>query len=217
MACGIGASGGGSGVKTWRDPSPNGTTGWRRAGDRFGGDARGATAVEFGLLGIPVVLTLAAIAAVGFNSLMLASLDRAAQVTARAISTGTVSTAGMTAAAVKTNITCPALLSLFNCSNVFLNVTALTDGQSPSGFYSLVKSDKSGLVQPALDGSKNTFCPGAGAQYVVVQVVYPAPVFAKFLQGANSTTYGGSNVNVLMSSTTFRSEPYTGATPYAGC
>lgn len=173
--------------------------------------------MEFGLLGVPIVLTLAAIAAVGFNSLMLASLDRAAQVTARAVSTGAVSSAGMSASAVKTNITCPALMSLFNCANVFLNVTALADGQTPTTFYSLVKSDKSGLLQPALNSSQNTFCPGAGAQYVVVQVVYPAPVFAKFLTAATPTVYGGGNVNVMMSSITFRSEPYTGAAAYAGC
>lgn len=169
------------------------------------------------MVGGPTLLMLCAILAIGMNFFMVASMDHAALVGARAIATGSVSSAGMSASSFKQNVVCPALPSLFSCSDVYVNVVVAAAGSNPSGYYTLVNSSQSGLIQPALDSSKNTFCPGASSQYVVLQVIYPAPILFAFLAPTTPTVYNGHNVAVMMSSTTFLSEPYGGAQSYQGC
>ncbi len=65
--------------------------------------------------------------------------------------------------------------------------------------------------------TQNLFCPGSGGQYVVVQILYPASYFTMLFAGSASVTYKGKKVNVLMSTATFRAEPYSGGAAYAGC
>ncbi len=180
-------------------------------------DRRGATAVEFGLIAAPALFSLCAVLAIGMNFFMVAALDRATLKAARSLATGSVSPSGMSASVFQQQTVCPLLPSLFTCSSVFVSVKTLTAGQTPSSYYGLVNAARSGLTLPPLDASQDTFCPGAGSQYVVVQVLYPAPIWAAFLAPATATTYNGQSVRVLMSSTTFKSEPYTGATTYQGC
>ena len=180
-------------------------------------DRRGTTAVEFGLVAAPALFSLCAVMAIGLNFFMVAALDHATLKAARSLATGAVSPSGMSASAFQQQVVCPLLPSLFNCSNVFVSVKTLTAGQTPSPYYGLLNAAKSGLTLPALNAAQDTFCPGAGSQYVVVQVLYPAPIWAAFLAPATATTYNGQSVSVLMSSTTFKSEPYTGSTTYQGC
>lgn len=166
---------------------------------------------------MPMLGLIAGCLAVGFNYFMIAALDHATVSAARAVATGAVSTAGMSASTFQQQVVCPRLPSVFTCSNVFVNMQVVAGGNSPSSFYSYVNSAQSGLIVPPLDSSKDTFCPGAGSQYVVLQVVYPAPVLVSFLSPSAPTTFNGQRVNVLMSSTTFKSEPYSGAQAYKGC
>lgn len=176
-----------------------------------------ATAIEFGLLAMPAISTLAGVLGVGFYFLCAASLDHAVTVTARAVSTGAVSSSGMSIATLKTNVICPALMLGINCNNIFVSISTIASGNYPSSYYSMVNSKVSGLISPTLNNSTNTFCPGAGSQYIVVELIYPVPVFASFLVGSASTTYNGATVNVIMAASTFLSEPYSGASTYAGC
>lgn len=176
-----------------------------------------ATAIEFALLAFPAIGTMLAVLALGFNYLCAASLDHAVTVTARAVSTGVVSPSGMTLANLRTSVICPALMPGMNCSNVFVKITTIPSGNFPSSYYSMVNSNRSALVNPTLNDSTNTFCPGSGSQYVVVELAYPVPMFASFLGGSLTTTYNGASVNVLVAASTFLSEPYSGSSSYAGC
>jgi Flp pilus assembly protein TadG len=177
----------------------------------------GATAVEFALIAAPTLLTLVGIFALGLNALMVASLDRAVLATARAISTGMVSSTAMSAASLKTNIVCPALLSTMDCNSVFLKVTTLAAGSYPSTYYSMVNATRSGLIRPVLNGNPNPYCPGAGAQYIVVELAYPALLFANVLSTTSSAIYNGQAIAVIVAAATFKSEPFVGAASYAGC
>lgn len=177
----------------------------------------GATAVEFGLLALPAIGTLAGVLSIGFNFLCATSLDHAVTMTARAVSTGAVSSSGMSVTALRTNVICPVLMIGINCNNVFVRISTITSGNFPSSYYSMVNSNKSGLIPPTLSDSTNAFCPGAGSQYVVVELAYPVPVLAGFLTGSSATTYNGTAVNVIVAASTFLSEPYSGASSYAGC
>jgi Flp pilus assembly protein TadG len=180
-------------------------------------DSRGSAAVEFGLVAMPFFAALFAVLEIGYNSFLISALDYATQVSGRAVMTGSVSTSGLTASQFKTQVVCPALPSNFNCSNIFVNMSVVTQGQSPTGYYSYVNSASSGLVQPALNNSQLSFCPGSGSQYVVLQIMYPAPFLTAFFSAGATTNFNGQMVHVLLSSMTFKSEPYTGATTYAGC
>jgi Flp pilus assembly protein TadG len=180
-------------------------------------DHGGSAAVEFGLVALPFFLALFAVFEIGYSSFLISALDYATQVAGRAVMTGAVSTSGLTSSQFKTQIVCPALPSNFNCSNVFVNMSVVTQGEIPTGYYAYVNSAVSALVQPALNNSQLTFCPGAGSQYVVLQIMYPASFLTAFFSAGATTNYNGQMVHVLMSVTTFKSEPYSGATTYVGC
>lgn len=184
---------------------------------RLHGDRTGTTAVEFGLLIVPFMLTLLAAFEIGYTFFLMSALDSAARGSARAVMTGAVSTAGMSASTFRTTVVCPKLPANFSCSDVFVNVTIVPAGSSPTGYYSYVNSAKSALIVPALNATANSFCPGAGGQYVVVQIMYPASYFTRLFVGQSTTLYNGKSVNVLMSTATFRAEPYSGGGAYSGC
>ena len=184
---------------------------------RLRGDRTGTTAVEFGLLIVPFMLTLLGAFEVGYTFFMMSALDSAVRGSARAVMTGAVSTAGMSASTFRTSVVCPKLPSNFSCSDVFVNVTIVPATSTKTGYYSYVNTAQSGLLVPALDATQNTFCPGSGGQYVVVQILYPASYFTRLFAGGSSTVYKNKSVNVLMSTATFRAEPYSGGTAYAGC
>lgn len=184
---------------------------------RWRGDRSGTTAVEFGLLIVPFMLTLMGVFEVGYTFFMMSALDSAARGSARAVMTGAVSTAGMSASTFRTSVVCPKLPTNFTCADIFVNISIVPATSSQTGYYSYVNSARSALLVPPLDATLNTFCPGSGGQYVVVQILYPASYFTKLFAGGTSTVYKNKAVNVLMSTATFRAEPYSGGTAYAGC
>lgn len=71
-------------------------TGPVRLGRRFRGDARGTTAVEFGLVATPFFLLMMGIMTVGMQYLTLHSLEHAVTEASRQIRTGQAQKAGMT-------------------------------------------------------------------------------------------------------------------------
>ncbi|MGY2050248.1 TadE/TadG family type IV pilus assembly protein [Methylobacterium sp. JK268] len=178
--------------------------------------ARGTTSIEFGLVILPLMLTLLVVFETGSAFFMMSALDYAARAGARSVMTGAVSTAGMSATQFRDQVVCPKLPSLFTCANVFVNLTVVPSGQTPTGYNAYVAPGGGGLSQPALTSS-GSFCPGAGGQYVVLLIQYPAAFLSGHFAAVGGTTYNGQSVHVLMASTTFRSEPYGGAVTYAGC
>ncbi len=130
---------------------------------RFRRDRAGTSAVEFGLLIVPFMLTLLGTFEVGYTFFMVSALDSAARGSARAVMTGAVSTAGMGASTFRTSVVCPKLPKNFTCSDVFVNVTVVPTGSSPTGYYSYVNTAKSALLVPALNATANSFCPGSGS------------------------------------------------------
>ena len=128
-------------------------------------DVRGVTAVEFGLIASPFLLTLVAIFQTGY---------------------------------------------------AFFSMSVVSQGQTPTGYYAYLNANGDGLKSPPLDAT-GPFCPGAGSQYVVLQVQYPTSYFIGLFASAATSTFNGKPSYVLMATTTFRSEPYAGSVAYAGC
>jgi uncharacterized protein (UPF0333 family) len=201
----------------------------QRALVRAAEDARGAVAIEFGFVVIPLVLLLMGIFQIGYTYYEAASLDRASNAGARAIMTGAVSTAGLNASQFTQTYICPQLPLNFNCSNVVVNVVTVLKapppadrpgplGPIPTVYYNYVNTAKNALLLPQLTTSLNSFCPGAGYDLILLQVLYPTPLFtALFPNGAGVTQLNGSYVYYQMSSATFKNEPFVNAVTYTGC
>jgi len=201
----------------------------QRALVRAAADTRGAVAMEFGLVVIPLVLLLVGVFQIGYAYYVAASLDRASNAGARAIMTGAVSTVGLSASQFTQTYICPQLTSNFNCSNVAINVVTVLKapppanrpgplGPIPTVYHNYVNAAQNGLLFPQLTTSQNTFCPGAGYDLILLQVLYPTPLFtAVFWHGNGVTQLNGNYVYYQMSSTTFKNEPFQNALSYAGC
>jgi Flp pilus assembly protein TadG len=196
---------------------------------RAAADTRGAVAIEFGFVVIPLVLLMMGVFQIGYTYYEAASLDLASNAGARAIMTGAVSTAGLNASQFTQTYICAQLPLNFNCSNVVVNVVTVLKapapamrpgplGPIPTVYYNYVNSARNALLLPKLTTSLNPFCPGAGYDLILLQVLYPTPLFtALFQNGSGVTQLDGSYVYYQMSSATFKNEPFVNAVTYTGC
>ena len=194
---------------------------------RFASNRRGAAAVEFGFVAPPLLFVIIAILQIGYNYFVMAGLDAAAHAGARAIMTGSVQQAGTTSSQFISNIICPSLPPTMRCSNVVVNVsvvlsnptsggltgstTLATPAVQPTNYYNYVAPNQSGLIFPSTTQASNTFCPGFEGDVVLVQVLYPAPVFTHIFNPANSSSLW------QMSTSAFMNELFGGAQTYNGC
>ncbi|HXY59625.1 MAG TPA: TadE family protein [Methylocystis sp.] len=201
----------------------------RAALARILSDAGGAVAIEFGFVAPALLFTMIAIFQIGYTYFGLAGLDAASRAGARAIMTGSVQQAGMTSAQFISNVICPNLPSTMRCSSVVVNVSVVLSNPTPLGltssttaaslpaaaeptnYYNYVASNDSGLIFPSTTQASDTFCPGFAGDIVMVQVLYPAPLFTRILNSANASSLWE------MSTSTFMNEPFGGAQAYTGC
>jgi TadE-like protein len=192
-------------------------------------DRRGAVAIEFGFVVIPLVLLMMGIFQIGYSYYVAAGLDQASNAGARAIMTGAVATTGLSASQFTQTYICPQLPASFDCSSVVINVVTVLKapppanrpgslGPIPSAYYNYVNVAQNALLVPQLTTSQNLFCPGAGYDLILLQVLYPTPMFTSALRsGAGVTLRSGKYVYYQMSSATFKNEPFINAITYAGC
>ncbi len=196
-------------------------------------DREGATALEFGLVLGPTVLTATVIFQIAYCYFAEGVLDRAAFLGARAVLTGAVSQQGLTQAQFITQYICPVLPSNLNCNNIVVNLSiaqqppaaALTGGKMnvvlpypPSAYAKYINASSNWLIPPSTNNSNNAFCPGAGNQYMVLQLLYPINIFMSlFSTAASVSQVNGQPAYWLMKSAAFENEPFNGAVAYAGC
>jgi Flp pilus assembly protein TadG len=200
---------------------------------RFLQDCRGATALEFGLALGPTVLTVTVIFQIAYCNFAEGVLDRAAFMGARAVLTGAVSQQGLTQQQFIAQYICPELPSNLHCSKIVVNLTiaekppapALSGGilnvvlpYPPTAYSNYINVSSNWLISPSTNNANNTFCPGAGGQYMVLQVLYPINIIMTLFTNAVSvSTFNGQQVYWLMKSAAFLNEPFSGAVAYAGC
>ena len=158
---------------------------------------RGATAVEFALIAMPLFMLLFALTEFGLLFLLSATLDDAAQTSARKIRTGNF--VGGSASGFKTDL----------CNNmVWLNTDCLSalsvDVRSYSSFSAV--NPPSPFQNGQFNAGNMTFVPGNPKDIILVCVYYRWKMFTPFLQPAFSPTGDG---NIYVSSTVvFRNEPW---------
>jgi pilus assembly protein Flp/PilA len=187
-------------------------------------DVKGAAAVEFALLAFPLIFAMLAVCEAGFDLYERSALDYFTANVARQILTGSaqqlkVSGTPLTQQQFITNVVCAKLPAAMTCNNVFVSVTAFSEGTTPSPFYNAVNAAKTGLNSPNLNNALNAYCLGGASQYVIVQIAYPVPLITSLFGSGGVSTYNGQSVRVMTSTASFRNEPFLSSayTAPTGC
>jgi Flp pilus assembly protein TadG len=165
------------------------------AGPYAGADS-GATAVEFALIAPAFFALLYAILQTSLIFFAQQALQSATTQASRLVMTGQAQSQSMTAAQFKSAV-CTAATSLFNCSNLYVNMQTFTS------FSSIA------MLNPVSGGTFNSgsmsYNPGSAGDVVVVQVFYQWPVWPGPL-GFNMSNMNG-NTRVIVGTAAFRNEP----------
>jgi Flp pilus assembly protein TadG len=122
-------------------------------------------AVEFAIIGAPLLLMLVEIFQSALFVYNTSRLDAATHAAARQIITGSVQKGGQTAAQFLTNL-CSQLPVTIPCGSVIVNLQTFPQASFPGGFYSFVNNTQSAIIVPPLDNTKTSFCPGGSGEYV---------------------------------------------------
>ena len=154
---------------------------------RFCLEARGASAVEFGLVVVPFLALLLSIFETGFVYWTTAGLQVAVQDASRKLLTGTAQGASVaTADQFRTTYLCPAtgtrvLPSFIDCTKLIIDVRSYPRTTSYSAFATLdVANDFYASTATRL------FCPGRSGAITIVRVAYPMPVYLPTIVGTTN-------------------------------
>lgn len=170
-------------------------------------DRKGAAAVEFALIAMLFILALLFIMTVATILFINQSLDYATTRAARQILTGAAQRNALDQAGFRASL-CSNLPASLKCSNLVINLYVVPTGTSPSGYYSYVKSDLSGLAMPPLTPSAGQYTLGTRGQFQYLLVIYPITIlpsaFASMLGGG--ATFNGAPAYLTISTAAFRNE-----------
>jgi Flp pilus assembly protein TadG len=165
----------------------------------FAGDTRGATAVEFALVGAPflaLIIALIQTFLVFFAQEMLESVVRQS---ARLVMTGQVQAQQMTASTFQQTV-CNQVVILFNCSGLMVDMQVASAWSSTNTAMPTLTFNSNGTISNTWQ-----FNPGNAGDIVVLRVMYVWPVILGPL-GFNLSNLSNGN-RLIMSSAAFQNEP----------
>lgn len=165
----------------------------------LGKDETAAAAVEFSLVSIPflgLVLAALQLSVFFFAGQILQSATTDA---GRQLMTGKAQAAGMSAAQFG-QLVCSPISSLFNCSNLMVDVES-------AGSFAAVNTAPPKITYDANGKVTNiwSWSPGAADQVVIVKVMYNWPVFGPAGLGLADQPNGS---HLLIAVTVFKNEPF---------
>jgi Flp pilus assembly protein TadG len=183
-------------------------TAGKRRRNRFGAfvrDSKGATAVEFALIGAPFLAIIAGLIQVFLVFFAQSVLENAVRASARQILTGQVQTqdASLSAAAAIAafhQTVCNSAASLFNCTGLMVDVQVANNWSSANAGMPPLTYDGNGNVSNTWQ-----FNPGNAGDIVVVRVIYLWPVF--FGPIAFNMANQPNGTREIMASAAFQNEP----------
>ncbi|HEY8618223.1 TadE/TadG family type IV pilus assembly protein [Phenylobacterium sp.] len=187
--------------------SPRPTRRLKAALARFGRAREGATAVEFGLVGMIAMTLMFGVLELGLLLLTTTTLENATEAVSRRVRTGEFqTTTANTKATFKTQV-CDAMgwLSPTCDANLFVDVRTF------GSFSGLAAA----TPQPGATFNPNTTCwaPGAPTDIVLVRVYYKWKLMTPLVGAVFETMGSGSGVRLLSVTTAFRNEPYSDEPP----
>ena len=165
---------------------------------QFGRDPSGASALEFAMVAVPLILLLFAILQVGLVYFANFTLENATAQGARLIRTGQAQAQNFDATAFKNEV-CKNLMAMLPCTKLKLDVRRFASFSSAE------------LTDP-LDANKalkTTFSydPGVGGEVVVVRAFYPWD-FPAVLPDIISMGNMKDDNRLLIATAAFRNEPF---------
>ena len=168
----------------------------------------GATAVEFGFVGIPFFYLLCVIFETGLILFTEYTLENGTAQTARLIRTGQAQGDGMSAAQFKAAI-CEKIVFLDCTSKLYVDVRKYADFESVST-PSSVTTDGGGNKEISSDISTSAqFNMGGPEEVVVVRAYYDWKLFVPGIPGMSGMATLQNSRRLLSASFAFRNEPYT--------
>jgi Flp pilus assembly protein TadG len=168
---------------------------------RFRHARRGATAVEFALIG-PIYLALfIAILQVGIVFFAEQTLQSAAVVASRIVLTGQAQNSSTTQAQFL-NAICPKIQALFTCANLMVDVQSYSSFNAANTSTPTLTYDAQGNVT-----NQWSFATGNAGSIVIVRLIYQWPVIGGPLGFALSNLSNGTRL--MMGVSAFRVEPYS--------
>ena len=178
----------------------------RRRWRAFVADRKGATAVEFALIGAPFLALLVAIIQSFLVFFAQQYLETAVNQSSRTILTGQEQALAQNltpaqAQAQFASAVCSNLVILFDCSKLMIDVQVAGSWSSANTGVPTLTFDSNGNVTNTWQ-----FNPGKQSDIVVVRVMYQWPVFMGPL-GFNLSNLANGN-RLIMASTAFMNEAY---------
>lgn len=181
------------------------------ASSKYFRDERGATTVEFALISVTVVFTLMFAMGVALVLYTNQVLDTATDLASRQILVGKIQTqsTAATLSSFKKSL-CTYLRAPISCDDVIINLYVVPKTGGPSGYYTYVKQDLSGLIIPALTSGSGQFNVGNRGDYQYLQVIYPITFLPRQVSSwlSGGATYNGKPAYLAISAAAFRVEQY---------
>ncbi len=172
---------------------------------QFGRDRSGASALEFALVAVPLILLLFAILQIGLIYFANSTLENATAQGARLIRTGQAQTKSLDATSFKNEV-CKNLVAMLSCANLKLDVRRFSSFSSAELTDPL---DSNGNLK-----SKFSYDPGQGGDVVVVRAFY-AWDLPTLLPTEIRMSNMKDNNRLLIATAAFRNEPFQSGTPSA--
>lgn len=174
----------------------------RRFAARFARAERGAIAVEFALICIPLMVLIFGVLELAMVLLVSTTLEGATESAAREIRTGEFQTsAGNTAADFKALVCSKMSWLSTQCStNLWVDVRSFATFGALAG--------NAPMAGPAFNPAATCFAAGQPTDIVLVRTYYQWQLFTPLLNNALEDMGAGSGRRLLSTATAFRNEPY---------
>lgn len=174
---------------------------------RFLRAERGATAVEFALVALPMLVMVFGLLELALVFLVGLTLDNATQVASRQIRTGEFQTGGGASKANFKTLVCANMSWLQSkcAADLWLDV------QTFSNFAGLAASPSPAAA--TFDPNALCFSAGQPTDIVLVRAFFEWDLFTPLLDGALENMGGGSGKRLISSTTAFRNEPFNNTPP----
>jgi Flp pilus assembly protein TadG len=171
---------------------------------RYAGQSRGATAVEFAFIAVPLLAIIFSIIQMALVFFLNEALQTVAEQAGRQLMTGKAQTAGLNQANFLTNDVCPKVPPVFLCG---VAGGVMVDVESYSSF-SAVSTTPLTITYDAKGNVNNTwsYVPGNAGDIVIVRVMYEWPIVGGPLGVllANQS----NNTRLLVGTTVLKNEPF---------
>jgi Flp pilus assembly protein TadG len=192
-----------------RTPPPTRPHSWpasrvRRFARRFLRAEGGVTAIEFGLISLPLMLMVFGLLELALVFLVGSTLDTATEMASRQIRTGEFQTSAANTQADFKNLVCAnmAWLSSQCAADLWIDVRTFS---TFSGLAATPPVNTSTFAPPA----GLCFSVGQPTDIVLVRAYFEWSLFTPLLNNALENMGGGSGKRLITSTTAFRNEPYS--------